>query len=215
MLSIQKKFLFIHVPKTAGNSIQNVLKHYSEDSIVCLNPLQDGIERFEVRNKSFSNINKHSSLFDYYQVLSPDFFHCLYKFAVIRNPWERMISYFFSPHRQTQGWNRDEFVNLLQKVPTMFYYLNTCGLPSSTPEINFVMRFESLKEDFRQVAQILQLKNANLPILNKSNREDYWKYYDSQLVNMVAHKYAAEIEYASYCFSKPEKKFTYSHFNLN
>ena len=53
MLSIKKKFLFIHIPKKAGNSIQNVLKHYSEDEIVSLNHLQDGVERFEVRNKNF------------------------------------------------------------------------------------------------------------------------------------------------------------------
>ncbi|MDY7005505.1 MAG: sulfotransferase family 2 domain-containing protein [Cyanobacteriota bacterium] len=155
MLSIQKKFLFINIPKTAGNSIQNVLKHYSEDKIVCLNPLPDGIERFEVRDKNFPNIHKHSSLLDYYQVLSPDVFHSLYKFAVLRNPWERMISYFFSPHRQTQKWNRDEFIDLLRKVPTMFDYLNTYGLQSSKPEVNFVMRFESLENDFRKVSQIL------------------------------------------------------------
>ncbi|NES07943.1 MAG: sulfotransferase family protein [Okeania sp. SIO2F4] len=87
--------MFIHILKTAGNSIQNVLKYYSEDKIVCLNSLQDGVERFEVRNKNFPNIHKHSSLLDYYQVLSPDIFHSLYKFAVIRNPWERNHSFFF------------------------------------------------------------------------------------------------------------------------
>ena len=43
---MQKKFLFIQITKTAGNSIQNVLKHYYEDEIVCLKPLQDGVERF-------------------------------------------------------------------------------------------------------------------------------------------------------------------------
>ena len=95
MLSIQKKFLFIHIPKTVGNSIHNFLKHYSEDKIVFFNPWQDDVEIFEVRNKNFSHIHKHLSLLDYYQVLSPDIFNSLYKFAVIRNLWERMISYFF------------------------------------------------------------------------------------------------------------------------
>ena len=130
MLSIQKK-IFIHIPKTAGNSIQNVLKHYSEDKIVCFNPWRDGVERFKVRNKNFSHIHKHSSLLDYYQVLSPDVFHSLYKFAVIRNLWERMISYFFFATSSNSKWNRDEFINLLRKAPTIFYYLNSHGLPSS------------------------------------------------------------------------------------
>ncbi len=50
MLSLKNNFLFIHLPKTAGNSIQGNLQHYSEDDVVCLNDLQDGIERVEIRN---------------------------------------------------------------------------------------------------------------------------------------------------------------------
>ena len=74
---IFEDIVFIHIPKKADNSIQNVLKHYSEDKIVCFNPWRDGVERFKVRNKNFSHIHKHSSLLDHYQVLSPDVFHSL------------------------------------------------------------------------------------------------------------------------------------------
>ena len=69
------------------------------------------------------------------------------------------------------------------------------------------MRFESLENDFKKLSQILQLENFQLPICNKLNREEYWKYYDSELVDMVAHKYAVEIEYAGYSFCKTTNKF--------
>ena len=64
MISFQKHFLFVHIPKTAGNSIQSVLRDYSEDELVALRDEQDGIERFGLRNPKYK-IKKHSTLAEY------------------------------------------------------------------------------------------------------------------------------------------------------
>ena len=124
MISIQKKFLFIHVPKTRGNSIQNILKDYSEDKIVVLAKDQDGVERFEVRNKKY-NITKHSTLSHYKSVLDTKTYRTLFKFAVIRNPWDRMVSFYFSPHRGVTEWNGNDFLCLVNRMPTLRHYI--CG----------------------------------------------------------------------------------------
>jgi hypothetical protein len=42
MISFEKHFLFVHIPKTAGNSIQSVLRDYSEEQLVALRKEQDG-----------------------------------------------------------------------------------------------------------------------------------------------------------------------------
>jgi hypothetical protein len=65
MISLQKRFLFVHIPKTAGNSIQSVLRDYSEDQLVALRKEQDGIERFGLRNPKYK-VKKHSTLSEYH-----------------------------------------------------------------------------------------------------------------------------------------------------
>ena len=73
MIFEQKKIIFIHYPKTAGNSIQDALRQYTNDKLVTLTKYQDGVERFEVRNEKFKNLVKHSTLNDYYKGLGQKF----------------------------------------------------------------------------------------------------------------------------------------------
>lgn len=96
MLSVQKHCLFIHVPKTAGNSVQNILRHYSEDKILIHGKHQDGVERFEVINDVYEVI-KHSTLKHYQDILEVDLYQKLFKVATIRNPYNKMISWYFPP----------------------------------------------------------------------------------------------------------------------
>jgi len=104
MISLQKRFLFVHIPKTAGNSIQSVLRDYSEDQLVALRKEQDGIERFGLRNPKYK-IKKHSMLSEYHDALGDEQFRDLYKFTCVRNPWDRMVSYYFTPTQNPETWD--------------------------------------------------------------------------------------------------------------
>jgi hypothetical protein len=205
LVSLKHRFLFIHVPKTGGNSIQDVLRLYSEDQIVRLTPLQDGIERFEVRNPNYS-YQKHSSLKEYAAMLDPHLFASLYKFTCIRNPWERMISFYFSPHRQVTRWNRDDFIRFIEEVPPMLSYLDqresSFTDSSSAPSLGVhrVLRFERLQDDFNLVCDDLGIKRQMLPHRNASPRRHLSEYYDPTLIELVARRCAADIEYFGFRF---------------
>src|SRR6266853_2331973 len=107
MISFQKQFLFVHIPKTAGNSIQSILRDYSEDEIVALRGEQDGIERFGLRNPKYK-IRKHSTLAEYRAALEKERFHGLYKFTCVRNPWDGMVSSDFRPTWHAGAWDLQE-----------------------------------------------------------------------------------------------------------
>jgi hypothetical protein len=200
MISFQKRFLFVHIPKTAGNSIQSILRHYSEDEIVLVRGQQDGVERFGVRNPAYS-LKKHSTLAEYRKALGEKKFRMLYKFAGVRNPWDRMVSSYFSPGHQVTKWDRAAFEKLVLKTMPVADYLR---LESSEKDpfanINRVMRFEHLAEDFRAVCAEADIPTAILPEYNRSSREHYSKYYDEKLRALVAERFAFEIERFGYTF---------------
>lgn len=214
MLSIKHKFLFIHVPKTGGNSIQNILADYSEDTVIANEEHQDGIERFEIRN-SIYKLKKHSKLSRYRKLLDAELYQQLFKFATIRNPWDRMISMYFSPHRGTDKWDRGEFVRMVQNSTTLQDYitlpsysnkiLKHLGLPTRPQpldrDIDYLIRFETLNDDFNTACKKIGLPaTTKLPVRNRSDRKHYSHYYDDELRTLVKQKFANEIAYGGYMF---------------
>ena len=88
--------LFLHVPKTGGNTVQQALlaAGCSADQLK-LSGHQDGVDRFELRGPHTRS--KHQDLGTYMQ-LWPPASHCPLALGV-RAPLRRLLSLFFSPHR--------------------------------------------------------------------------------------------------------------------
>ena len=202
MISLQKRFLFVHIPKTAGNSIQSALRDYSEDQLLALRKEQDGIERFGLRNPKYK-IKKHSTLREYHDVLGEKQFRNLYRFTCVRNPWDRMVSYYFTPTLNPETWDRKKFRGIVSKAVSVADYLRL-DEDEKNPfaNVDYIMRFENLADDFRIVCGRLDIPPGVLPQYNRSNREHYSKYYDDELRELVRARFAAEIERFGYTFRR-------------
>lgn len=212
MISIQKNFLFVHIPKTGGNSMQNILKKYSKDQLVILGEHQDGEERFEVRNENYPTLEKHSTLNDYKKVIAQNTFSHLFKFATIRNPWDMMISYYFSPHRGISEWDRNSFLELLKIVPTFKHFTEVSKeqvqwfhffkkeKDNSNNSLDFIIRFEHIDEDFKKLCSLIDIPFEPLPKRNQSKRAHYSTYYDDELIEKVRKKFNFEIKQGGYVF---------------
>ena len=202
MISLQKRFLFVHIPKTAGNSIQSALRDYSEDQLVALRKEQDGIERFGLRNPKYQ-IKKHSMLREYHDALGPEQFRDLYKFTCVRNPWDRMVSYYFTPTQHPETWNRKKFREIIFKAVSVADYLRLGdGEEDPFANVDHIIRFENLADDFAAVCAAIDIPPPTLPQYNRSHRDHYTKYYDDELRELVRTRFAAEIERFNYTFEE-------------
>ncbi len=203
MISLRHQFLFIHIKKTAGNSITSVLGEYSEDRMA-LKPWQDGVESFGLKSDLFGT-GKHTLLQQYREVLRTPFFAPLYKFSVVRNPWERLVSLYFSSNYGSVTWNREAFLRLIDKEPSMSSYLASYSdveLQTDYQTVDEVIRFESLEDDFVRLCDRLELPHRPLPHRNQSSHLPYTQYYDQALIEIVAHKYRQDIQRFGYEFSR-------------
>lgn len=215
MISIRARFLFLHVPKCAGNAIQSVLAPWSEDRIVQTRRHHDGIDGFEVINDALGT-RKHSTLADYRAKLAPDVYRSLYKFACVRNPWDRLLSHFLfkQAKRGRRHFDREVFSRFIATRPPIEHYVCTAaaarvagcsgeawGGESPFDELDRFVRFEHLDEDFELVRKELDLPCGRVPVRNRGRHDHYAAYYDAGTREQVRHRFAAEIDYFGYRFA--------------
>ncbi len=162
------------------------------------------MERFEVRS-SRHNTHKHSTLAEYRREYGPELFGSLFKFACVRNPWDRAVSYFFSPHRGPVEFNRNDFHAFLETIQPVAHYLtleeeHPPRLAAALGNLDFVLRFEKLQSDFAEVCRRIGIPVQSLPVRNKSARGSYRDYYDADSRRLVELRFGEEIELLGYRF---------------
>ena len=142
-------------------------------------------------------------------------FETFYKFAFVRNPWDRVVSQFAYMQQRpdlmdyvgmSQETEFKAYLELIQQkehvqwMPQHRFLLDEDG----TLLVDQIGRLESLRTDFSSILAKLNLnKSAQLTHANRSDRQPIAEYYnDRESVEMVADIYSEDIELFGYCFDQ-------------
>lgn len=210
LYSESKNFVFVHVWKTAGESIIDVLRPHTAfpfNNRVATKLLRQ-IPKEAAKTmgwKAHLVHDQHLQGADIRSVLPDGVFDDAYSFGFVRNPWDWTVSaYHYAQqtpanpeHKLALGFKSlAEYVAHREKVhprqQSSFLFDGEKQLVSK------VGKFENLQEDFEEILQHLGIE-GQLPKRNVSTRSRDWRqYYDDETYDRVAKLYARDIRLLGY-----------------
>ena len=198
--------LFIHVPKTAGKSMW---RH------TFIGGRQRRIE------------GRHQPAIHYKRKLELEEWKSIFKFGFVRHPLDRLVSAYFREAREGLVRDKQGFTDFVIELvrcdlfpskswvgvpqkgmrqealfrpkvhfwPQWYFLMNKSGRKVL---VDFIGRFERLKEDWREVCRRSGVAHAPLSHDNKGEHEPYRSYYTSETERLARKIYAKDFEVFGY-----------------
>ena len=218
MISHEFKCIFIHIPKTAGTSIEKKLGLFPEHgskrgmqdhrTIAEIEPvtIKQALTHTHSRNIGWIWPNIKNRIRRGAEI-TPKQFSEYYKFTLVRNPWARAYSWYKNvmrdPHHQEAlhvppNCTFKEFVT--RHLTGHIMRTQTSWLKDSNGKLamDFIGRFENLEHDFSEISQRLGFEDSDLPKVMMGDGSDYITQYDEQSAKIIAKRYAEEIALFDY-----------------
>lgn len=182
IVSEERQFVYMKPTKTAGTS---VLRHLLEPRVPGLVHAKDHPGQFDAWRRALTD-----------ERLSRYFI-----FAVVRNPWDRLVSaaeqFDISIKDLVSDFEtycEDEMIRIHTLPQVHYTHLH------DRPFVDVICRFEALETDLATVFDRLGLDLPALPHANRTVRGHYSRYYDAATREQVAKIYARDIACYGYRF---------------
>ena len=206
IVSHAKQFIFFAVPKTGTHAVRELLRAHKgpddwEQQILfgeqCL-PIPD-IAKIQHGHISAQQISPY---------LETIIWESYFKFAIVRNPFDRFISICFFLNRNNPKfletpllWMKSAIVvpRFQERVLVKPQYLQLTDA-QGIMAMDYVGRYEALQDSMDEICKRLQIEPVLLKKRNVSEHKPYREYYDDELKSAVESFYKEDLKRFSYSF---------------
>lgn len=212
--SARHNYIFIHIPKTGGTSLARALEaRVGADDILLGDTPKARKRRHRVKDvQAAGRLWKHATLADIVGLVTPQQIAAARVFTMVRNPWDRVVSYYHWLRAQgfdhpavglakTLGFsdflNHPAMIASLKAHPYGSYVTDAAG----QERCDLFIRLEHLEEDMSRLETLLDLPIAPLGHDNRSDREkSYASYYSKKDQHLVGDMLQEDIGRFGYKF---------------
>jgi hypothetical protein len=225
-ISIPKKLMFVHIPKTGGQTVLRYLK-FEKNYKNFYGKKKHIREDTKHGKKTISGIEySHYTLNLYKKYLNLKEFK--YSFSFVRNPFDRLVSEFHWRIRSgISFWpllnielNLNNFEMFVQKLSeykmsyseenlilechyypqTKFIFLDSYFKNNKkNAKVEFIGRFENFEEDLKKIGSIYNIDHV-MPWKNYTVHENYKSFYNAHTKKLVEKIYETDLNNFNYIF---------------
>ena len=213
MISHDHKCIFTHIPKTGGMCLFNHLTPVSDSETFGSGEAgyEEVVQKYHINHKKIKEIQSQID-----QKTFDDYF----KFTFVRNPWAKIVSlFFFARVKKAQRYvfnhlslspncSFKDFVLAIKSArnhphhPVLDSQVSFIYDIDDKECLDFIGRTENLQNDFDIICEKIGAPKKQLRKINVSKHKHYTEYYDEETKQIVAEKYAEDIEYFGYKFGE-------------
>lgn len=206
IVSHAHRYIFFAVPKTATHSVREVLRA-SKDQDDWEQQVLFGEQSIPI--PEIAQIKHgHISARQIQSALSEEQWQTYYKFAFVRNPFDRFVSICAFLNRENPNFNDNSLTWMKMATQRPAFRQRILVRPQFEQLINesnevamdFLGRYESLQSSLDTILDHLKLQPIQLKVRNQSEHAAYQSYYDAELRDWVADFYKEDLERFDYSF---------------
>lgn len=206
IISHQHRFIFTAIPKTGTHSVRQALReHLGSEDIEQVGLFID--KRFPFAELAAIK-HGHISLQQVRPFLGEEAFTGYLKFAFVRNPFDRFVSYCAFMTRANGAFLADPQAvmrHVLFVAPPLAHVLfqpQHKFLTDADGQLlsDVVGRVEEMQASYDALCARIGIPSASLGQVNSSRRGSYRDYYDQQLIDGVAAFYRRDLDLFGYEF---------------